>query len=501
MSWAQLNRHIAATDSRHPALKATIYGAVPLQVIKQTLLDLEAAGRLHKVRMVLLTNCTFDGIVYNPQRVMEELLAIKPDLCFLWDEAWYAFAVAVPWVRQRTAMVTAERLANKLASPRYAAEYAQWKAEMAGVPREEWVDHRLLPDPAKARVRVYSTHSTHKSLSALRQASMIHVRDQEFNRQSAEAFGEAFLTHTSTSPNQQLLASLDLARRQVDIEGFEMVRQAYKMALAFRQRVRSDRQIRRWFTILDEVDLVPAEFRHHPEGGPSDTQVNRWNEAWQEAEFVLDPTRVTLYIGGTGLNGYEFREDILMERYGIQINKISINSVLLIFTIGITWSAVHYLLEALRSTAIDLERQHKLASRAELQLQLNKISSMTTNLPHLPDFSDFDPAFRATPTSPDGDIRTAFYAGYHESEKEYVPLRRAHELLRQGRRLVSTTFVVPYPPGFPVLVPGQSISADIVEFLIRLDVKEIHGFRAELGLSVFTQAALDKVTAARSAPR
>lgn len=482
----------------YPLEKYSIYGAVPLQVIKRALLDLEAAGRLHKVRMVLLTNCTFDGIVYNPQRVMEELLAIKPDLCFLWDEAWYAFAVSVPWVRQRTAMVTAERLANKLASPRYAAEYARWKAEMADVPRAEWVNHRLLPDPAKASVRVYSTHSTHKSLSALRQASMIHVRDQEFNRQSAEAFGEAFLTHTSTSPNQQLLASLDLARRQVDIEGFEMVRQAYKMALAFRQRVRSDRQIRRWFTILDEVDLVPAEFRHHPEAGPSENQVNRWNEAWQEAEFVLDPTRVTLYIGGTGLNGYEFREDILMERYGIQINKTSINSVLLIFTIGITWSAVHYLLEALRSTAIELERQHKLASRAELQLQLNKISSMTTNLPHLPDFSDFDPAFRATPTSPDGDIRTAFYAGYHESEKEYVPLRNALELLRQGRRLVSTTFVVPYPPGFPVLVPGQSISEDIVEFLIRLDVKEIHGYRAELGLSVFTQAALDKVAAARS---
>ncbi len=485
----------------YPLEQYSIYGAVPLRVIKQTLLDLEAAGRLHKVRMVLLTNCTFDGIVYNPQRVMEELLAIKPDLCFLWDEAWYAFAVAVPWVRQRTAMVTAERLANKLASPQYALEYARWKAEMAVIPRGEWADHRLLPNPAKARVRVYSTHSTHKSLSALRQASMIHVRDQEFNRQSAEAFGEAFLTHTSTSPNQQLLASLDLARRQVDIEGFEMVRQAYKMALAFRQRVRSDRQIRRWFSILDEADLVPAEFRHEPEAGPSETQVNRWNEAWQEAEFVLDPTRVTLYIGGTGLNGYEFREDILMERYGIQINKTSINSVLLIFTIGITWSAVHYLLEALRSTAIELERQHKLASRAELQLQLNKISSMTTNLPHLPDFSDFDPAFRATPTSPDGDIRTAFYAGYHESEKEYVPLGKAHELLRQGRRLVSTTFVVPYPPGFPVLVPGQSISEDIVEFLIRLDVKEIHGFRAELGLSVFTQAALDKVAATRSASR
>ena len=59
---------------------------------------------------------------------------------------------------------------------------------------------------------VYSTHSTHKSSSALRQASMVHVRDQDFKALTCDAFNEAFLTHTSTSPNQQLLASLDLAR-------------------------------------------------------------------------------------------------------------------------------------------------------------------------------------------------------------------------------------------------------------------------------------------------
>ena len=227
----------------YPLQDYSIYGAVPLQTIKQTLLDLEADGRLDQVRMLLLTNCTFDGVVYNPQRVMEEVLAIKPDICFLWDEAWYAFAIAVPWVRQRTAMVSAERLEDRLAGPAYAAEYEHWKAAMADVPRREWARHRLLPDPSLVRVRVYSTHSTHKSLSALRQASMIHVRDADFNKQSREAFGEAFLTHTSTSPNQQLMASLDLARRQVDIEGFSMVRSAYKMALAFRQRVRADRLI------------------------------------------------------------------------------------------------------------------------------------------------------------------------------------------------------------------------------------------------------------------
>jgi arginine decarboxylase len=481
----------------YPLEEYSIYGAVPLETIKQTLLDLEAAGRLDRVRMVLLTNCTFDGVVYNPERVMEEVLAIKPDICFLWDEAWFAFAVAVPWVRQRTAMVAAERLEDRLASPAYAAEYARWRAEMADVPRAEWAGHRLLPDPARARVRVYSTHSTHKSLSALRQASMIHVRDADFNKQTREAFGEAFLTHTSTSPNQQLMASLDLARRQVDIEGFAMVRSAYKMALAFRQRVRADRLLKRWFTILDEAALVPDEYRPSADPAGGGTQVERWNASWQNDEFVLDPTRVTLYIGHTGLNGYQFREDVLSSRFGIQINKTSINSVLLIFTIGVTWSSVHFLLDALRRVADDLERERAAASRAELRLQDDKIAALTTNLPALPDFSDFDPAFRATPTSPDGDIRRAFYAGYAEEDKEYVPLRRAVDLLEQGRRLVSTTFVVPYPPGFPVLVPGQSVSRAIIEFLIRLDVKEIHGYRPELGLSVFTEEALARNDLAR----
>lgn len=478
----------------YPLQAYSIYGGVPLASIKQTLLDLEAAGRLDKVRMVLLTNCTFDGIVYNPQRVMEEVLAIKPDICFLWDEAWYAFAAAVPWVRQRTAMVAAERLADRLEDPAYATEYARWRARMAGIPRSEWSRHRLLPDPAAARVRAYATHSTHKSLSALRQASMIHVRDQDFNRLTREAFDEAFLTHTSTSPNQQLLASLDLARRQMDIEGFQMVRRAYKMALAFRQRIRFDSLISSWFTILDEVDLVPAEFRRPgpAENSASGDQVDRWNEDWKSNEFVLDPTRVTLYIGRTGLTGHEFREQVLMGRFGIQINKTSINSVLLIFTIGVTWSGVHYLLDALRRSAETLERERALASRAERHLLDDKTRALTAGLPALPDFSDFDPAFRATPTSPDGDIRTAFYAGYAEADREYVPLAEAAGLLAQGRRLVSSTFVVPYPPGFPVLVPGQTVSPAIVEFLTKLDVTEIHGYRPALGLSVFTAAALDR---------
>ncbi len=486
----------------YPLPEYAIYGAVSLRTIKQTLLDLEAAGQLHRVRMLLLTNCTFDGVVYNPRRVMEEVLAIKPDICFLWDEAWYAFATAVPWARQRTAMVSAERLEQMLASPEYFAEYRDWAASMEGVDSSEWVERRLLPDPARARVRVYATHSTHKSLSAFRQASMIHVRDQDFKALTRDAFDEAFLTHTSTSPNQQLLASLDLARRQVDIEGFELVRHVYNMALVFRHRVRKDRLISKWLRILDESDLVPDEFR--TSSVSSYRQVRQgalaeWNEAWRSDQFVLDATRVTLFVGKTGMNGYDFREKILMERFGIQINKTSINSVLLIFTIGVTWSSVHYLLDVLRRIATDFDRRQAAGGKDDRALQQRRVEEITEDLPHLPDFSEFDIAFRPVDACSFGDMRSAFYAGYEEDDREHVLIGMAGRRLAEGKTLVSTTFVVPYPPGFPVLVPGQVVSKEIIYFLAQLDVKEIHGYNPDLGLSVFTEEALARMEAQRNA--
>ena len=67
-----------------------------------------------------------------------------------------------------------------------------------------------VPDPDKVRVRVYATQSTHKTLTALRQGSMIHVYDQDFESLNEDAFHEAYMTHTSTSPNYQIVASLDV---------------------------------------------------------------------------------------------------------------------------------------------------------------------------------------------------------------------------------------------------------------------------------------------------
>src|SRR4029079_7516298 len=79
----------------------SMYGAVPLRSIKDQLLACRRAGKLDRVKMLMLTNCTFDGMVYDAERVMQECLAIKPDLVFLWDKPWFAFARFHPTYRPR----------------------------------------------------------------------------------------------------------------------------------------------------------------------------------------------------------------------------------------------------------------------------------------------------------------------------------------------------------------------------------------------------------------
>ncbi|MEX0364463.1 MAG: beta-eliminating lyase-related protein, partial [Ruegeria sp.] len=189
----------------YPLHEYSMYGAVPLREIKHTLLKLKAAGKLDRVRMVLLTNCTFDGLVYNVERVMEECLAIKKDLVFLWDEAWFAFARFSPMYRQRTAMSVANTLRTRLRDASGKEAWDKQQDRLKDADEETLLNTRLVPPP-DARIRVYATQSTHKTLTSLRQGSMIHVNDMDFKGEVEQAFHEAYMTHTSTSPNYQIIA-------------------------------------------------------------------------------------------------------------------------------------------------------------------------------------------------------------------------------------------------------------------------------------------------------
>ncbi len=354
----------------YPIEKYSMYGAVPLKEIKQTLLELKEAGRLDKVKMLLLTNCTFDGLVYNVERVMEEVLAIKPDIVFLWDEAWFAFAGFTYTYKQRTGMFVANKLYQKYRSESYREEY---KKHCESLSEGETAS---MPDPDKVKIRVYSTQSTHKTLSSFRQGSMIHVWDEEFRRLVSDSFQEAYMTHTSTSPNYQILASLDAGRRQVQFEGYELVEKSMELAMSIRAKIHDHPLLHKYFRVLTVRDFIPDQFRksgldeyYTDKGG-----WNRMENAWEHDEFVLDPTKITLAVGLSGIDGDTFKNEYLMDQYNIQINKTSRNSILFMTSIGTTRGSVAYLIYTLLQIAGKLDAEHPALNKKESEILEKRIN-------------------------------------------------------------------------------------------------------------------------------
>jgi arginine decarboxylase len=488
----------------YPLNHYSMYGAVPIKEVKRQLLALRKAGKLDRVTMLLLTNCTFDGIVYDVKRVMEECLAIKPDLVFLWDEAWFAFARFHPVYRPRTAMRAARTLVEQLRLPEYRERYQEFLSEVGAIDvadDEVLLERQLLPDPARARVRVYSTQSTHKTLTSLRQGSMIHVSDQDFSQKVEDTFHEAYMTHTSTSPNYQILASLDLGRRQADLEGFELVQKQIENAMRLRDAVDHHPLLSKYMRCLTTADLIPAEYRCSGIDQPLRSGLPSMIMAWTCDEFVLDPSRITIYIGATGIDGDHFKRGHLMDRYGVQVNKTSRNTVLFMTTIGTTRSSVAYLIEVLVTIARDLEVQLADMSPAERAAHERDVQRLTSPTAPLPDFSGFHPSFRDSPdeATSAGDVRRAFYLAYNDSYCEYLRPDEAEQRVGNGEQVVSTTYVTPYPPGYPVLVPGQVFSPQILAFMRSLDTPEVHGYRPDLGYRVYVDKALEIAAPTRPA--
>jgi arginine decarboxylase len=482
-----------------PLTEFSMYGAVPLATIKSAMLALKAEGRLDRLKMVDLTNCTFDGHMYNTRRVMEECLAIKPDVVFLWDEAWSAFARWSPYLRPRTAMGAAAEIEAYLASPEALKAYEAQQAKLGPKPSDDvLMQTHLLPDPRAVRLRVYQTSSIHKSMSAIRQGSMVIVKDVDFGTIEAQ-FHEAIFTHASTSPNQQLIASLDVARRQMELEGYGLVMNAIEIALAIRRTIAEHPLISKYFSVAGADQMIPAKFR---QSGFKDflTPDITWADALKavrEDEFILDPTRMTLICGAAGFDGTQFK-GILAERFNIQINKTSRNSVLLQSNINNTRSDVAHLIRVLVEICSDVEKKLAQGGDAGRKAFAKRVTSLMTDVPDLPNFSSFHPAFRkdAGAKTVEGDMRSAFYCAYKADECEYVPIfgKECDDRLKNGPPMVSSNFVIPYPPGFPILVPGQVVTTPTIEFMRKLDVKEIHGYEREKGLKLITPSALAKRT-------
>ncbi len=251
----------------------------------------------------------------------------------------------------------------------------------------------------------YATQSTHKVLSAFSQASMIHVNDPGFRE---HLFRENFNMHTSTSPQYGLIASLDVARKQAVMEGYKLLSRTLELAREVRALVNSTKV----FRVLELQDLLPDAVRHDG--------------------IRLDPTKVTIDISGCGYT-VEDLQKALFERFNIQVEKSTFNTLTLLLTIGTTRSKVSRLYDALMRIAREQHAPRRLVQTPEIPV--------FTRLRFLP--------------------RDAYYCG-----GELVPVFDDRE--RVNRRLagrIAADQIVPYPPGVPVLVPGQLITRSIVDYL------------------------------------
>jgi arginine decarboxylase len=265
--------------------------------------------------------------------------------------------------------------------------------------------HPALPLSAMQAGADMCINSTHKMLGSLSQTSMLHVRGNRIKLDRLKAVYKLFL---STSPNLVLVASLDVARRQMALEGPALLSRTIEIANDARAR-------------LNEIKGVYC-FGEELEG--------------RAGVYDLDPTKVTITVKDLGYTGYE-AEEILRRRYNVQVELADLFNVVALYTIGTTAEASDQLIRGVSELAREDRPLDIFSPSGVLDRR------MKTGTYHLPKI----PPIRLVP-------RDAFLAS-----TEFVPFKNS-----AGR--VCAEVITPYPPGIPVISPGEEITHEIIDYLM-----------------------------------
>ncbi len=269
--------------------------------------------------------------------------------------------------------------------------------------------HAALPVSATAAGSDLCINSTHKMLSAFSQCAMLHQKGPRVRLDRLKAVLKMFL---STSPNLPMVASLDVARKQMATEGAALLSRAIELAQEARGRLNA----------IPGIYCFGEELQGRP------------------GIFDLDPTKIAVTVKGLGYTGYEASE-ILRRRYNIQVELADLFNVVALFTIGTTRDAAERFVEAFEELARGKRELDMFAPSGILEQRLKR---GTFHLPAMP-------PMRMRP-------REAFLA-----DTEIVKLRES-----KGRICAET--ITPYPPGIPVIAPGEELTPDIIDYL-RLEMK------------------------------
>ena len=415
-----------------------------------------------KPRILTITQSTYDGVVYNVE-MLKEMLDGKIDTLHF-DEAWLPHAAFHDF-------------------------YKNMHAIGRGRPR------------AKDSM-IFSTQSTHKLLAGLSQASQILVRESETRKLNSHMFNEAYLMHTSTSPQYSIIASCDVAAAMMEPPGgTSLVEESIAEALDFRRAMRKvDEEFGEdwWFKVWGPDNIAEEGI------GERDDWMLHPNEKWHgfgklaEGFNMLDPIKATVITPGLDVDG-DFADSGIpagmvtkyLSEHGVIVEKCGLYSFFIMFTIGITKGRWNTMVTELQQFKDDYDKNQPLwrvlpefiAKNPRYEkiglrdlcdqihgiYKANDVARLTTEMY----LSSMEPAMKPSDA----------FARMAHGEIERVAI---DEL--EGR--ITAVLLTPYPPGIPLLIPGERFNKTIVDYLrFARDFNkrfpgfetDIHGLVAEKG--------------------
>ncbi len=390
-----------------------------------------------KPRILTITQSTYDGVLYNVEMLKKLLDGNIDNLHF--DEAWLPHAT-----------------------------FHEFYKDMHAIGKDR-------PRPKEAMI--YATHSTHKLLAGISQASQIVVRESETRKLDRHIFNEAYLMHTSTSPQYAIIASCDVAAAMMEPPGgTALVEESIAEALDFRRAMRKiddDWGKDWWFKVWGPEKLTGDGI------GSREDWVLKANEKWHgfgnlaPGFNMLDPIKSTIVTPGLDVSGKFAKQGIpasivtkFLAEHGVIVEKTGLYSFFIMFTIGITKGRWNTLLSALQQFKDDYDKNQPmwkilpefvaaqpkyeamglkdLCHQIHDMYKANDVAKMTTEMY----LSDMQPAM--TPAD-------AFAKMAHR-EIERVAIDDL-----EGR--ITSVLLTPYPPGIPLLIPGERFNKTIVQYL------------------------------------
>jgi len=395
------------------------------------------AAKNKKPRILTITQSTYDGVVYNVEMLKQTLNGTIETLHF--DEAWLPHAA-----------------------------FHEFYKDMHAIGKDR---------PRSKDSMIFATHSTHKLLAGISQASQILVQESETRKLDRHIFNEAYLMHTSTSPQYAIIASCDVSAAMMEPPGgTALVEESITEALDFRRAMRKvdDEWGKDWWFKVWGPEKLAAEGM-----GRRDEWMLRANEKWHgfgnlaPGFNMLDPIKATVITPRLDVSGKFAKTGIpasivtkYLAEHGVIVEKTGLYSFFIMFTIGITKGRWNTLVTALQQFKDDYDKNQPLwkilpefcaqqpsYERVGLRDLCRQIHDMykandvarVTTVMYL---SDMQPAMKPS---------DAFACMAHR-EIDRVEIDRL-----EGR--VTSVLLTPYPPGIPLLIPGERFNRTIVQFL------------------------------------